>query len=360
VALLLALESARDLVGYTYDWHALRIDAITALTAAIGLLLPWFFVEQFGVERRWPVLGGVGAGLALAIAVPDAADPRAYWMYWVMLGASFGVTGWAAYRQKRGAWGALIGVGACIGALLAFDRQFAYRYFFPTFAIVVAGVLATLARRARERERERRAAQLTAARLEVQLLKKQLQPHFLMNTLTAAIEWLEAEPDVGVRFVEALAEELRLLADVSDQPTIPLRRELELCRLHLEVMGYRQDRTFRLSVDGVDPDAPLPPAIIHTLLENAITHNRYDDADVTFHVREEERAGGRRYVLRVPRGADASSPPHDAATEGTGLRYVKARLREQYGDDWTLHSGPDVEAADAPVWTTAIEIDDRE
>jgi len=358
VALLLVLESARGLVGYTYDWHPVRIDGITALTAAIGLLLPWFFVEQFGVGRRRLVLGGVGAGLVLAIAVPDAADPKAYWMYWVMMAASFGITGWAARQRKRGAWMVLFGVAVCIGALIAFGRQFAYRYFFPTFAIIVAGVLATLARRARERERRRQKAELAAKRREAQLLKKQLQPHFLMNTLTAAIEWLETEPDVGVQFVEALAQELRLLSNISDQPAIPLRRELSLCRLHLEVMGYRQNRTFRLHTDDLDGDAHVPPAIVHTLLENALTHNCYTEGTVTFSLHEQSVDGGRRYRLHVPLGTDGASP--ESGENGTGLRYVKARLREQYGTDWTVRSGSTTNASGEPVWVTLIDIYDAD
>ncbi len=83
-------------------------------------------------------------------------------MYWTALVVSLGITGWAVLQQRRGAGMALLGVGACIGALLAFDRQFAYRYFFASFALVVAAVLATLPQRAREQERERQKAELTA------------------------------------------------------------------------------------------------------------------------------------------------------------------------------------------------------
>lgn len=359
VALLLALENAREFVGYTYDWHPVRIDAITALTAATGALLPWFFAEQFEVPYRRLVMGGVGLGLALAFAVPDAADFKAYWMYWVMLGSALGIVGWAAYHRRRGARMALVAVGACIGTLLVFDRQFAYRYFFPAFALIIAAVLATLATRARERDRRRRAAELTSANLEIELLKKHLQPHFLMNTLTAAVEWLETEPETGARFVEALADELRLLSDISDQETIPLRRELHLCRLHLEVMGYRQDCTYRLCIERVDEDAPVPPALFHTLLENALTHNRYDEP-VTFRLRAESLSGGRRYVLVAPVNVETADTDQadPVGEEGTGLRYVKARLREQYGDDWAVRAGFETDGNEL-AWITTIDVYDR-
>jgi LytS/YehU family sensor histidine kinase len=297
-------------------------------------------------------------------------------------------------------------VGVCLAALVASELEFAYRYFFPTFATIVVALLATLALQTQERERRRRQAELTAARLEIELLKKHLQPHFLMNTLTAAIEWLEAEPDTGARFVEALAHELRLLGEVSAQQAISVRRELDLCRLHLEVMGYRQDRTFHLDTEGLTPGATVPPALFHTLLENALTHNRYDAAHVRFQLRETAVDGGRRYTFSAPRTDDADAfgdapasdttardaAPNDAflppssgdegdwapasaatravstasapasektaGSNGTGLRYVKARLRECYGDAWALRAGPGTDGDGAPVWRTTITIYD--
>jgi LytS/YehU family sensor histidine kinase len=201
----------------------------------------------------------------------------------------------------------------------------------------------------RAQRRQREDAQLAAARLEIELLKKHLQPHFLMNTLTAAMEWMEEQPDVGVRFIEALADELRLLVDVSDQTHIPLAMEINLCRRHLDVMGYRQDRTFQLQVEGVDPEAPVPPAIFHTLLENALTHNRYTDPTVCFQLDGELLAGGWRYTLHAPLNGHA--PAIDR--EGTGLRYVKARLRESFGEAWSLASTPRND-----TWTTVIELRD--
>jgi hypothetical protein len=356
VTLLLGIECSRYVVGYTYDWHPVRMATITALTGAVAALLPLSFLYQFDVPRKRPVMAGLGGLLTLSLLVPDAADFRHYWMFWSTLSVSLGVVGWAVYRRRPGAVLALVGVGTGIAGLVASGWWFIDNYFVPAFAVIVGALLTTLALRAQERERRRRQAELTAARREAQLLKKHLQPHFLMNTLTAAMEWLEAEPEVGARFVEALAEELRLLFDVADQDTIALRRELALCRLHLEVMGYRQDRTYRLRTDGVDEGASLPPALFHTLLENALTHNRYEAPVVAFCLREEALDGGRRYVLRAPRGTDSGGASAAAPEEGTGLRYVQARLREQYGDAWAVRSGPD---ADPPAWVTTIDIYDR-
>jgi hypothetical protein len=123
-------------------------------------------------------------------------------------------------------------------------------------------------------------------------------------------------------------------------------------------MGYRQDRTLRLQTNDLSGDTRVPPAIVHTLLENALTHNRYTNGTVTFSLRERFVDGGRRYRLHVPRGAEASRSESEA--DGTGLRYVKARLQEQYGSGWAVRSGPDTDASGEPVWATVIDIYDAE
>lgn len=347
VAALLATEVTRAVINYSYDWHPVRIHVLTALTTAVAGLLPLFFMHQFEAPHTRPVMAGLAGLLTLSLLLPASTDEQHYWMFWSTLTTSLGVVGWAVVQQKRGAVPALSGVGASIGGLAASGWWFIDTYFFPTFALIVVALLASLGLQMREQRRQREAAQLAAARLEIELLKKHLQPHFLMNTLTAAMEWMEEQPDVGVRFIEALADELRLLVDVSDQTRIPLATELTLCRRHLEVMGYRQDRTFKLQVEGVEPEAPVPPAIFHTLLENALTHNRYTAPTVCFQLTGDSLDSGWRYTLRTPRNGPASAE----GREGTGLRYVRARLRESFGEAGSLTS-----TSRNGTWTTIIEL----
>jgi hypothetical protein len=349
VAGLLAAEVSRFVINYTYDWHPVRIHVLTTLTSAVAVLLPLFFMHQFDAPHKRPVMAGLAGLLTLSLLLPASTDEQHYWMFWSALLTALGVVGWAVVQRKRGAVLALLGVGASLGGLAASGWWFIDTYFFPTFAGIVIALLASLGLQMRAQRRQREDAQLAAARLEIELLKKHLQPHFLMNTLTAAMEWMEEQPDVGVRFIEALASELRLLVDISDQTHIPLATEINLCRRHLDVMGYRQDRTFQLQVEGVDPEAPVPPAIFHTLLENALTHNRYTDPTVCFQLDGELLAGGWRYTLHAPLNGHA--PAIDR--EGTGLRYVKARLRESFGEAWSLASTPRND-----TWTTVIELRD--
>jgi LytS/YehU family sensor histidine kinase len=183
--------------------------------------------------------------------------------------------------------------------------------------------------------------------LELELLRKHIQPHFLMNTLTTLTELLESAPASAIGMVESLAEELRALSAMSGEETIPLRQELDLCRHHLKVMSFRREAQFDLTTTNVDLETRVPPGILHTLLENALTHNRYI-ARTVFELEESAAPNGRKVLrLRTPMTERRAGK----VSSGTGHGYVRARLTEAFGKDWSFYS-----AARGNYWLDEIEI----
>jgi LytS/YehU family sensor histidine kinase len=182
------------------------------------------------------------------------------------------------------------------------------------------------------------------ARLEVEMVRRHLQPHFLMNTLTALSEWIEQEPKTAVRMIESLAEELRLLGTMSAQRLVTAGDELHLCETHLANMSLRKDIAYTLEVNGVDAERLVPPAVFHTLVENAVTHAPAA-ARVTLRLFASEENDRVRYVFESPAGRDAE------AREGGGTRYIKARLREVWGDAWSLE-----QRRIGALWRAEIEV----
>ena len=346
VAALIVAESWRVVVGYDYSLHLARLWAVTALTCAVGWLLLAVVVVQVGVPRGWAVLLAVALGVGLAVVVSEGYDGKAYVVFFLSLAAALLVTLWGAVRRRSGAGWALAGVVVCLGTLAATGFRFMDGAFFPAFGLLTAGMLAGLGLQARDERRRHAASRAQAARLEAELLKKHLQPHFLLNTLTTIVEWVETDPATGARALEALADELRALAEVSGERTIPMARELALCRAHLAVMGFRRDVAFALDADGVDPAAPVPPAVLHTLVENAVTHNAYGPGAVQLALTEEQTGGRRRLVLRAPLAGE----PREGR-EGGGLRYVRARLEEAFPGRWALRSG-----AEQGRWVTTLDL----
>jgi LytS/YehU family sensor histidine kinase len=227
-------------------------------------------------------------------------------------------------------------------------RDFLDPSFFVIFGVLMLVVFASLGLQLQAARRRSQEAVLNAARLQTELLKKNIQPHFLMNTLTTVMEVVEQDPKTAVQLIDALAGEFRILARVAGEKLIPLGQELELCRAHLEIMSLRRGVAATLEVYDADQTSPVPPALFHTLIEGGLTHQIPRDGRLRFTLDAAYQPGWARYALVVHGGnPPATVPPLD----GTGYRYVKARLEESYPGRWTFHAGP-VEAG----WQSVIEI----
>jgi hypothetical protein len=347
VAAALLGQSWRWLVGYTYDHHLTRLRLVTAATFAASLLLPIAFACELATRRKALVAVASLATVGAALLVPDAYNPKAILMFSMSSALALVIAVAAVVRGQRGGWPAIAGLTACLLPLAISPTRYHDAGFFAGFSALLVALLSNVGMRVLDERRSAARATLRSARLELELVKRGIQPHFLMNALTSILESIEQEPARAARFVKALAEELQLLSQVAMHRLISIDLELSLCRAHVAVMSERLERPLSLRTSGIDPSDRVPPALFHTLIENALTHGRLaESAELSFEAR---RTGAlRRYRLVSP-----EIDPAPAAREGTGLRYVRARLQDGYGDRWRLRAGPTADG-----WETVIEIED--
>jgi hypothetical protein len=258
---------------------------------------------------------------------------------------------WVAWRRRSISAGL---AAACLALSLGLYARnpidFARTHLLVTLLPTLLGFMGSLATMVRRERRAMHEAKLTAARLEIDLLKKSLQPHFLMNTLTTLAQVVEEEPKVAVRLIDDLAVEFRSLAAIAGLKRIPLARELELCEAHLRVMTVRTEKPWRLETTGVDPTANVPPALFLTLIENGFSHQRAQDGATTFKLRAEAAGPGVRYTFFSP--GSVSRAPEGRRQAGMGLRYVRIRLEEGWPARWHLAQ------REVPGgWETVVDID---
>ena len=95
-------------------------------------------------------------------------------------------------------------------------------------------------------------------------------------------------------------------------------------------MSLRNDVAYELEVNGVDESRLVPPAVFHTLVENAMTHG------VSGVMRLSSEIDGARvkYVFEAPAVID-----EEEMTPGGGTRYIEARLTEAWGNAWSFRQG---------------------
>lgn len=356
-AIIQALQAWRWLQPYAYAWHYPRTVALTLLAAGLGWALFAAVASLVGLPRRRLLLAALVATHAAAWAASPLFSTRGFAIFTASLVFAAGAAAWAALRRRRHAGVLLVGLLITLLSLVARPGDFAERTFALSFGATLAAALVSLALRWRDERRGARQARLTAARLEIELLKKNIQPHFLMNTLASLMEVVETDPATAVTLIDALAEEFRILARMSGERLVPIAQEIALCEAHLRIMSLRRQRPAELRTSGLDPAARVPPALIHTLVENGFTHQSpgADARDATvFHLHGETSGRGVRYTFTAPRAAGEAtgreSPALGPAPDGTGLRYVKARLEESFPGRWTLTAGPV-----AGSWRTIVE-----
>lgn len=192
---------------------------------------------------------------------------------------------------------------------------------------------------------ESRNRQLRAARLETQLsaarlesLRNQLQPHFLFNTLHAAVGLVHEDPDGTEDILLRLSELLRASLAEFHTNEIALRKEMEFVDCYVGIQKRRFGE--RLSVqNSIDPgvlDFAVPSLILQPLVENAIRHGIgiHKGNDV---VGVKAFQDGNDLWLEVcNRSSSLSGRPEELLSRGVGLANTNARLRELYGERQTL------------------------
>jgi signal transduction histidine kinase len=188
-------------------------------------------------------------------------------------------------------------------------------------------------------------AQLAEARLSV--LRNQLNPHFLFNTLNAVSALVAKDPKGVRRMIARLSDLLRYsLTGVAEQE-IAVEEELKMLGQYLEILEIRYQGRLETHIDaepGVG-NALVPSLILQPLAENAMTHGV---GKAGGHGRIEVRAARVGDQLRLSvrdtgPGAgvdDAAELTPGGAGSGMGLRNTRARLTELYGDQHSLALHP--------------------
>jgi hypothetical protein len=169
--------------------------------------------------------------------------------------------------------------------------------FLNTF-ILALGVAATGVARSyslRLRARREQAIQLTSqlAEARIDALRRQLDPHFLFNTLNAIASLVERDPRGVRRMIARLGDLLRHSFEGGDAPEVPLRRELTLLDLYVDIVRVGGHRGERRRARCARPDAH-PPAARRELGEA-----RRREADGGWSHRR--RGLARRRLARAPR-----------------------------------------------------------
>lgn len=331
--LLLAAEYIKFYIDIPYTHFYTRLIIVGWLTFATAVLTPFYFAVHYRLPHT-PLFTATLIMALLAIYGINYGhyDLTAYLHSITLWFASVLVLLYALLHRQKGALLVLCGfsLSMVVTRYVFFDFGL-----YISFTIILLCILYLQTLSARQLEQAHQSSQLLSARLQLELVKKNIQPHFLRNTLTSLMDWVEESPTEGVRFIKALSAEFDILMEMSDETLVPIQREIDLCKQHIAVMQYRKEVTYMWTEQDIDPNELIPPAILLTLVENGITHSIPVNNQIHFLLRFRRTATGKEYILET-----SGENRVRERTGGNGFRYVRARLEENYGNRWQFTAAP--------------------
>lgn len=191
------------------------------------------------------------------------------------------------------------------------------------------------ARRAETRELESR---LLAQDAELRMLRTQIDPHFLFNSLNSISALTSIDPGRARDMSLQLAGFFRQTLGLEAHRKVRLCEELALVERFLAIEGVRfgPRLAFAHSVGEGAQDCLLPPMILQPLVENAVKHGIGGLLEGGSIRLDAERSGS---LLRIRVENDADPDGAGAATpgKGIGLANVRQRLAAAYGREGGVH-----------------------
>lgn len=189
----------------------------------------------------------------------------------------------------------------------------------------------------RQRERVDAAEQLLRE-TELKMLRYQLTPHFLFNSLNSIRALILKEPQKAREMVSELSEFLKVTLTIKPNSEIPLREELEIVShyLRLEKTRFEEKLQIAMTVKPAAEEFPVPALLLHPLIENALKYGRGGEGGV-LHLEIEASVKESGLQIRIYNSGswvnNSKVESRAAGSTNTGLENIRKRLYNSYGSN---------------------------
>jgi sensor histidine kinase YesM len=183
-----------------------------------------------------------------------------------------------------------------------------------------------------EAQKERMAA-------ELDLLKSQIHPHFLFNTLNNLYSYTIENSDKAPQIILKLSNLLRFMIYESNVAYIPLDKEISLLQqyVELEQLRYSDRLDISFTINGDLNDKQIAPLLLLPFLENAFKHgisHQIDQCWISFDL----RLSGSFLYFKLINSKDKDETSAFTEASGLGLQNVKRRLELLYPGKYKLET----------------------
>lgn len=174
-----------------------------------------------------------------------------------------------------------------------------------------------------------------ALELQLQYLKYQVNPHFLMNTLNNIHALVDIDPERAKASIVELSKLMRYVLYEGNNRLTPLSREVQFLRNYVQLMSMRYTGNVRISLDVPEilPDSMLPPLLLVIFVENAFKHGISYRTKSFVEISLKPQADRLLFKCRNSR---QQKPQDENMKGGVGLSNVRRRLDLLFPGNYTL------------------------
>lgn len=180
------------------------------------------------------------------------------------------------------------------------------------------------------------------AEANMNVLKNQMQPHFLFNSLNSLAELIDSNREFSSQMTQKLSDLYREILEASKNAKSPLNTEILIVQRYLELESLRFGKKliFKIKTPDHSENILIPSLILQTLIENAIKHGINQNLDGGL-IEVEVQAGQNGYFVEV-KNTSGSTQNKEKST-GTGLANTQSRLELLYPDNhqFSINYGSD-------------------
>lgn len=176
-------------------------------------------------------------------------------------------------------------------------------------------------------------AQDEARNMELQMLRSQLDPHFLFNSLNGISAEIGPHPDTAVEMIDELSDYLRYSLDHRTQVLASLAAELDTMDAYLRMEKARFGDRLQASVSGDEKtrDRKVPSFLLQPLVENAVKHGLQNSSRPLEILLRASSSGATIDIEATNTGSI-----HQSTREGVGLSTLRRRLELHYPNRHTF------------------------
>jgi len=171
---------------------------------------------------------------------------------------------------------------------------------------------------------------------ELKIVKSQINPHFLFNTLNNAEELIFEDRDRASTYLFNLSKILQYMIYETNDEWIPLKREIEYLQDYLKLSAINYDEGFvSLDISGSPAGKIIPPMIFTPIIENCTKHSRKNTPipGIVVKMRIVDESITLYTENYIKKGKDEEKLMH-----GLGLSNLRKRLQIVYKDKYYLHT----------------------